>query len=59
MPKRCKRCGRRLKDETRDYGPVCQQKRSVGRYQLELRFNPLIDNCLSMLEQYKIVKMLD
>lgn len=53
-----KRCGRILKDETRDYGPVCEQKRSIGRYQLELRFNPFIDNQLSMKEQHEIVKRL-
>lgn len=56
---RCKRCGRKLKDQesiNREYGPCCFDKRSVGEFQLELRFDPLIKRELSMAEQYEIVK---
>ncbi|WP_152523963.1 DUF6011 domain-containing protein [Sporomusa ovata] len=57
----CKICGRLLKDKEsieRGYGPICQHKRKIGQFQTELRFEPLIDRRLSMLEQYRIIKKL-
>jgi hypothetical protein len=57
--KRCKRCGRRIKDESIDYGPVCAKKRQKGfKYQFELNFNPAIDRSLNMKEQHERVKKL-
>jgi hypothetical protein len=58
---RCKACHRLLKDHLsieRKYGPTCWKKRSIGTYQIELRFNPAIDRNLSMKEQHERVKKL-
>jgi hypothetical protein len=58
MP-RCRRCGKKLLDQEsvdREYGPCCYKKRSIGEFQIELRFDPVIKRELSMGEQYAIVK---
>lgn len=58
---RCKVCGRILTNAesiANECGPVCQARRPLGVFQLELRFDPLIDRDMTMLDQYKIVKRL-